>query len=280
MAHIIGAVTTSHVPAIGGAIARGAQQDAYWKPFFDGFTAVHDWLAQARPDIAVVFYNDHGLNFFLDKMPTFAIGAASEYRNEDEGWGLPPVRSFVGDPALSWHLIQSLMEDEFDITTCQEMLVDHAFTIPMSLLWPGGNPWPVRVVPIEINTVQHPLPSAARCFSLGQSVGRAIEQWNTDAKVLIVGTGGLSHQLDGQRAGYINRDFDLLCMEKIVADPGALTRYSNTELIRLAGSQGVELLMWLAARGALHTGVRKLHSNYHIPISSTASAVMLLENAA
>ncbi len=280
MASIVGSVTTSHVPAIGGAIARAAQQDPYWKPFFDGFVPVHRWLERVRPDIAVVFYNDHGLNFFLDKMPTFAVGAAGEYRNADEGWGLPTVRPFAGDPELSWHLIESLLEDEFDPTSCQEMLVDHALTIPMALLWPGGGPWPVRTVPICINTVQHPLPSAARCFKLGQAVGRAIESWHSDSKVLIVGTGGLSHQLDGARAGYINRDFDLMCMDRIVHDPAALTRYSNKDLVCLAGSQGVELLMWLAARGALHSRVARLHSNYHVPISNTASAVMLLENAA
>ncbi len=280
MAHIVGCITTSHVPAIGGAIARGLQQDPYWKPFFDGFTAIHEWLARVRPDVVVVFYNDHGLNFFLDKMPTFAIGAAAEYRNADEGWGLPAVRPFVGDPQLSWHLVESLLTDEFDPTTCQEMLVDHAFTIPMALLWPGGGPWPVRTVPICINTVQHPLPSAARCFKLGQAIGRAIEGWRDDAKVLILGTGGLSHQLDGARAGYINRDFDLMCMDKLISDPEALTRYSNTELVRLAGSQGVELLMWLAARGTLHGSVTKLHSNYHIPISNTAAATMLLQSTA
>jgi len=280
VAHIIGAVTTSHVPAIGSAIARGLQQEPYWKPFFDGFKPVHDWLARMRPDTAVIFYNDHGLNFFLDKMPTFAIGAAAEYSNADEGWGLPVARPFAGNQDLSWHLIEALMQDEFDLTTCQEMLVDHAFTVPMALLWPGGGPWPVRTVPISINTVQHPLPSAARCFKLGQAVGRAIESWSRDSKVLVLGTGGLSHQLDGARAGFINREFDLLCMDKLVRDPEALTQYSNTELVRLAGTQGVELLMWLAARGALHTGVRQLHSNYHIPISNTASGVMLLENAA
>jgi protocatechuate 4,5-dioxygenase beta chain len=280
MAHICGVVTTSHVPAIGNAIARGLQQEPYWRPFFDGFKPIHAWLARMRPDIVVLFYNDHGLNFFLDKMPTFAIGAAAEYRNADEGWGLPVMRPFPGEPQLSWHLIESLLADEFDPTSCQEMLVDHAFTVPMALLWPGGGAWPVRTVPIAINTVQHPLPSAARCLKLGQAVGRAIASWRQDAKVLVLGTGGLSHQLDGARAGFINRDFDLLCMEKLVSDPECLTRYSNTELIRLAGTQGVELLMWLAARGTLRTGARQLHSNYHIPISNTASGVMLLENAA
>lgn len=280
MAKIVGALMTSHVPAIGGAIARGVQHEAYWKPFFDGFDAVHAWLDRVRPDTVVIFYNDHGLNFFLDKMPTFAVGAAPEYHNADEGWGLPVLRPFPGDLDLSWHVIEQLVQADFDITTCQEMLVDHAFVVPMSLLWPGADARPVRTVPIAINTVQHPMPSAARCFALGQAVGRAIESFPRDARVLILGTGGLSHQLDGQRAGFINKEFDLMCMDKLVDDPAALTGYSNPELIEHAGTQGVELVMWIAARGALLHGARKLHSNYHIPISNTAAGLLLLENPA
>ncbi len=280
MARIVGALTTSHVPLIGKAIANNLQREPYWQPFFAGFDAVHEWLASIRPDVVVVFYNDHGLNFFLDKMPTFAIGAAERYLNADEGWGLPTCRPFPGHPQLSWHLIESLMAQEFDLTSCQEMLVDHAFTIPLSLLWPGAGPWPVKTVPISINTVQHPLPTGARCFKLGQAVGRALESYAEDLKVLIVGTGGLSHQLDGERAGFINREFDLQCMEKLVTDPQALTHYSNRQLVELAGSQGVELLMWLAARGAMHERVSQVHSHYHIPISNTATGLLVLENAA
>lgn len=279
MARVVGAITTSHVPAIGNAMARGLQQDPYWKPFFDGFPAVHCWLDQVLPDLVVVFYNDHGLNFFLDKMPTFAVGAAAEYCYGDEGWGIPPMfPPFPGDAAFSWHLIESLVHDEFDLTTCQQMLVDHAFAIPMALLWPGIAKWPVKVVPIAINTVQHPLPSAARCFSLGNAVGRAIESWPADLKVLVLGTGGLSHQLDGTRAGFINKPFDLMCMDRLVNEPAALTRYSTAELVEQAGLQGVELLMWLAARGALTGSVTSVHRNYHIPVSNTAAGLMVLEN--
>ena len=218
MARIIGGVGTTHVPSIGNAIAKGLQQDPYWKPFFDGFSPVHRWLADTRPDVAVVFYNDHGLNFFLDKMPTFAIGAAGEYRNADEGWGLPVSRPFPGDAAFSWHIIESLVADEFDVTTCQEMLVDHAFTIPLALLWPGAANRPVRTIPIAINTVQHPLPSPARCYKFGQAVGRAIDSYEPDVRVLVIGTGGLSHQLDGERAGFINKDFDLWCLDQLAGD--------------------------------------------------------------
>jgi protocatechuate 4,5-dioxygenase beta chain len=280
MARIIGGISTSHVPLIGKAIAQHLQKEPYWRPFFDGFHKAHDWLRRARPDVAVIIYNDHGLNFFLDKMPTFAVGAAAEYQNADEGWGLKPVAPFRGDPALSWHMIESLVADEFDVTTCQQMLVDHGFAIPMSLLWPDTVAWPVTTVPICINTVQHPLPSAARCFKFGQAIGRAIESYNEDLRVLIVGTGGMSHQLDGERAGHINKEFDQLCLDKLANDPEALTHYSIPQLVELAGTQGVEILMWLAARGAMSGAVREVHRNYHIPISNTATGLLVLEPAA
>lgn len=280
MARIVGAITTSHIPAIGKAIARNLHEDPYWKPFFDGYPPVHRWLAEVRPDVAVIFYNDHGLNFFLDKMPTFAVGAAPEYRNADEGWGIPTLAPVPGDQRLSWHVIEHLVGEDFDITTCQEMLVDHAFTIPMALLWPGEGAWPVRTVPICINTVQHPLPSAARCHKLGQAVGRAIESYDADLRVVVIGTGGLSHQLDGERAGFINKAFDMEFMEKLPRDPLWATRYSVAELVERTGTQGIELLMWLAARGALGGEARVVHSNYHIPISNTAAGLMVMERRA
>lgn len=278
MAQIIGGVATTHVPSIGKAIAEKKQNDPYWKPFFSGFDFVHGWLGRTRPDIVVVFYNDHGLNFFLDKLPTFAVGAAAEYRNEDEGWGIPVSHALAGDAAFSWHLIERLVADEFDITMCQDMLVDHAVTIPMALMWPDQDQCPVKIVPISINTVQHPLPSISRCLALGRSVGRAIEAYDKNQKVLVVGTGGLSHQLDGERAGFINKEFDQFCMEKIVNDPEALTRYTIPKLVELSGAQGVELLNWVAMRGALTGNVSELHRNYHIPISNTAAATLVLEN--
>jgi protocatechuate 4,5-dioxygenase, beta chain len=277
MARIIGGVASTHVPAIGKAIAEKKQNDPYWKPFFKGFDYVHDWLAREKPDVAVIFYNDHGLNFFLDKLPTFAVGAAPEYRSQDEGWGIPVARAVAGDPALSWHLINALVADEFDITMCQEMLIDHAVTIPMTLMWPGQQ-WPVRIVPVAINTVQHPLPSLARCLRLGQSIGRALESYPQNVRVMVVGTGGLSHQLDGKRAGFINREFDQLCLDRIVGEPEALARYSIHEWVEHSGAQGVEFLNWMAMRGALTGRVSEAHRNYHIPISNTAAATVVLEN--
>ncbi|PKO60149.1 MAG: protocatechuate 3,4-dioxygenase [Betaproteobacteria bacterium HGW-Betaproteobacteria-19] len=279
MAKILGGIATSHVPAIGRAIAGNLQNDPYWKPFFDGFPPVHDWLQKVRPDVAVVIYNDHGLNFFLDKMPTFAVGAAASYQNADEGWGIPTLPPYKGDPELSWHIINELVEREFDLTTCQEMLVDHAFSLPLKLLWPDGARCPVRTVPVCINTVQYPLPSARRCYKMGKALGEAIASWDDDLRVVIIGSGGLSHQLDGKRAGFMNKDFDLAFMESLIADPEWVTQYSNEDIVEKAGTQGVELLMWLATRAALPGPVRKVHANYHIPISNTAAGLIVMEVA-
>ncbi len=279
MAKLIGGVGTSHIPAIGGAIHKGLQQDPYWKPFFDGFPPIREWLAKVKPDVVVLFYNDHGLNFFLDKMPTFAVGAAPQYHNADEGWGIPTLPPFKGQPDLSWQIINHLIEKEFDIVSCQEMLVDHAVTLPLKLLWPEGD-CPVTVVPICINTVQFPLPKASRVYALGQAVGEAIAAWDSAKTVAVLASGGLSHQLDGQRAGFINKDFDLRFLESLLSNPQWATQFSIHELVEKTGTQGVELLMWLAMRAALTcggAGVRKVHGNYYIPISNTATGLLALE---
>ncbi len=281
MAQLIGGLGTSHVPAIGGAIHKGLQQEPYWKPFFDGFVPIHAWLKDVQPEVVVLFYNDHGLNFFLDKMPTFAVGAAPEYANADEGWGIPTLAPVAGNLDLSWHLIESLIAQDFDVVTCQEMLLDHAGTLPLKLFWPEGA-CPVTVVPVCINTVQFPLPSARRCYALGRAVGEAIRLWDCDQKVAVMASGGLSHQLDGERAGFINKAFDLQFLASLETNPEWATQFSVHELVEKTGTQGVELLMWLAMRGALAGGgaaqVRRVHSHYHIPISNTAAAVLALQS--
>ncbi|MBS0399757.1 MAG: protocatechuate 3,4-dioxygenase [Proteobacteria bacterium] len=276
MAELIGQVSTSHVPAIGGAIARRLQQDPYWKPFFDGFLPVREWLGRKRPEVVVVVYNDHGLNFFLDKMPTFAIGAADSYASADEGWGIPVIDPLRGDAGLSWAIIEGVMADEFDPTTCQEMKVDHGVTIPLQLLWPDG-PAPVRIVPVSINTVQHPVPSPARCLKFGQSIGRAIAAWPGRERVLVLSTGGLSHQLDGERAGFINPEFDALCLDALINEPARLAAYTPRDIVALSGTQGLEILNWIVGRGILGGAAHEAFRNYHIPISNTASAVQVLE---
>lgn len=272
MAQIVGCVNTSHVPSIGKALAHGLQKDPYWAPFFDGFPPIRAWLDEVKPDVAVVFYNDHGLNFFLNQMPTFAIGASAEYANGDEGWGAPDTPPFVGDDALSWHLINHLVDHDFDMSICQEMLVDHAFALPLKLLFPGDGPCPVATVPISINTVLYPFPSARRCAQLGKTVGDAIRTWDSDKRVLIVGTGGLSHQLEGERAGHLNPEFDKQFMDSLIKeDPNWVTQFGSEDIIEAVGTAGLELIMWVAARNTLQGPVREVHRNYHIPISNTAA---------
>lgn len=279
MARIVGGVTTSHIPAVGNAMTNKLEQTPYWKRFFDGYEPVKSWLQDVDPDIAIVIYNDHGLNFFLDKVPTIALGCADRYENADEGWGLQTLASFEGDARFSWHLAESLIEQEFDITTCQEMLVDHGFIVPMALMWRHLPMWPVRGIPLAINTVQHPIPTAKRLLALGRALGKAIESYPEDVKVVIFGTGGMSHQLQGERAGIIDVDFDLQCMEAIANDPEWMTRMSTTQIMERAGTEGVEVIMWLAMRGALGTNVNVVHKHYHVPVSNTGAGVMVLESA-
>jgi Uncharacterized conserved protein len=280
MAQIVGCVNTSHVPSIGKALAHGLQQDPYWSPFFDGFPPIHRWLEEVKPDVAVVFYNDHGLNFFLDKMPTFAIGAGQQYVNGDEGWGQPDYPPFAGDEELSWQLINHLVDHDFDMTICQDMMVDHAFALPLKLLFPGQPACPIATVPISLNTVLYPFPSARRCAMLGRNVGDAIRAWDSDKRVLIVGTGGLSHQLEGERAGHLNPEFDRKFMDSLLnEDPSWIEQFSSEDIIEAVGTAGLEIIMWVAARNTLRGPVREVHRNYHIPISNTAAGTQALAPA-
>jgi len=278
VARIIGGVTTSHIPAIANAMTQGLEQEPYWKRFFDGYEPVKEWLTKVDPDVAIVVYNDHGLNFFLNQIPTFAIGCADRYENADEGWGLKTLASFDGDAELSWHIAESLVNQNFDMTMCQEVLVDHGFITPMALMWRHFPKWPVKAIPLVVNTVQHPLPTAKRCYQLGQALGKAIESYPEDLKVVIFGTGGMSHQLQGERAGIINVDFDLLCIEKFIDDPEWLTHLSNDEIMQQAGTEGIETIMWLVMRGALQPKAKLIHKHYHVPISNTGAGVVVLEN--
>jgi protocatechuate 4,5-dioxygenase beta chain len=278
MAKIIGGVTSSHIPAVGNAIANNQTEEPYWKRFFDGYKPAQAWLREKKPDVAIVVYNDHGLNFFLDKVPTFALGCADSYRNDDEGWALKPVAPFNGDTQFSWHIAESLIDQEFDICTCQEMKVDHGFVNPIRALFGTHEVWPVTTIPLAVNTVQHPVPSALRCYKLGLALRQAVESYPEDLRVVILGTGGLSHQLQGERAGLIDVDYDLECMEKIANDPLWMTRFSNAEIMRRAGTEGIETIMWLVMRGALQSNVMVVHKHYHAPISNTGAGVLVLEN--
>lgn len=279
MAKIIAGITTSHIPAIGNAIANGQRNEPYWKRFFDGYQPVIDWLEKEKPDVVINVYNDHGLNFFLNMVPTFAIGCADTYTNDDEGWGLPSLTSFDGDKQLSWHLAESLINQGFDMTTCQEMKVDHGCVVPMNLMFGHKPSWPCKLIPLAVNTVQHPLASAQRCYDLGKALRKAIQSYSEDTKVAIFGTGGLSHQLQGERAGIIDTEFDLDCIDYIINDPDKMCAMSNDYIMERAGTEGIEVIMWMVMRGAMSPNVDVLHKHYHAPISNTGAGVIHLVDA-
>lgn len=278
MAKIIGGITTSHIPAIGIAMDKGLEDTPYWKDFFAGYPPIREWLGEQKPEIAIVFYNDHGLEMFLDKKPTFALGCAPRYENADEGWGIATIPSVTGETELSWHIANELIEHDFDPTICQEIKVDHELTVPLSLMYPGRNYQHLKVIPVCINCERFPMPKPSRCYALGKAIGKAVESFSGEQKVVVLGTGGLSHQLDGERAGFINSEFDLKCMDKLVSDPEALTKYTNDDLVDIAGAQAVELNMWLAMRGCMLGRIKELHRNYVAPISNTGAGTQLLLN--
>jgi protocatechuate 4,5-dioxygenase beta chain len=279
MGKIIAGIGTSHVPSIGVVYDQGRTQEPAWKPLFDAYEPVKDWLKEIKPDVAIVVYNDHGGDFFFDKYPTFAVGAADVYPVGDEGWGRRPLPDFTGDADFSWHLCNELVYNEFDITVCQEMAVEHGFMVPMHLCWDHDPDWPVKVVPVAVNVIQHPLPTALRCWKLGQAIRKAVESYPKDAKVVILGTGGMSHQLNGARFGYLNSDFDRDFLDKIQNDPMALTELTHQQIMEDAGAEAVELIMWLTMRGALDGApLRQVHRNYYAPMT-TGMGLIALEEA-
>ena len=278
MARIIAGVTTSHVPAIGAAIDLHKTNEPYWKPLFKGYEPSKKWLAETKPDVVILVYNDHASAFSLEIIPTFALGCAEEFPIADEGWGPRPVPIVKGDPDLAWHIAQSTILDEFDMTIVNKMEVDHGLTVPLSLLCGEPKEWPFKVIPLCVNVIQYPPPTAHRCYMLGRAIRKAVESFDQDRRVVIFGTGGMSHQLQSARAGLINKEFDARFLDQFAADPEALTRITHLELVREAGSEGIELVMWLVMRGALDADAKEVYRFYHVPASNTAVGHMILEN--
>lgn len=276
MARITAGLTTSHVPAIGAALDNGRASEPYWASVFAGYDWTKKWIADNPPDVVILVYNDHATAFSLEMIPTFAIGCADDFAVADEGFGPRPVPKVIGDPDLACHLAQSLILDEFDMTVVNKMDVDHGLTVPLSLVFGKCDQWPVRVVPIAVNVVQYPPPTGERCYKLGQAIRRAVEAYPEDLNVQVWGTGGMSHQLQGARAGLINQEFDQKYLENMTADPEALRRMPHLEYLREAGSEGIELVMWLIMRGALGEHVNELHRFYHVPASNTAVGHLVL----
>jgi protocatechuate 4,5-dioxygenase beta chain len=282
MARITASVYTSHVPAIGAAIDHGKTQEAYWKPLFDGYEFSRRWLATHRPDVVFLVYNDHATAFSLEMIPTFAIGTAAEFDPADEGWGPRPVPKVVGHPELASHIAQSVIQDDFDLTIVNRMNVDHGLSVPLSLMCGQPQAWPCPVIPFAVNVVQYPAPSGQRCFRLGKAIRKAVESYDESLDVQIWGTGGMSHQLQGPRAGLINKEWDNRFLDLLIEDPAALSRVPHVEYLREAGSEGIELVMWLIARGAMADATggakpRVVHRFYHVPASNTAVGHLVLE---
>ena len=278
MARITAGLTTSHVPAIGAAIDLGKTGEPYWQPVFKGYEFSKRWIAEHKPDVVVLVYNDHASAFSLELIPTFAIGCADSFAPADEGWGPRPVPAVQGHPELAWHIAQSTILDEFDMTIVNKMDVDHGLTVPLSLLFGQPEAWPCPVVPLAVNVVQYPPPTGNRCYHLGKAIRKAVESFDPDLRVMVWGTGGMSHQLQGPRAGLINREFDTRFLDRLTTDPDSLARLPHIEYVREAGSEGIELVMWLIMRGALAADAREVYRFYHVPASNTAVGHIILEN--
>jgi protocatechuate 4,5-dioxygenase beta chain len=279
MAEILYGVASSHVPAIGAAIDNDKEDTPYWAPLFEGYEGARKWMADADPDVLILAYNDHANAFDFSLIPTFAIGVAEEFPIADEGFGGRPVPPVPGHPELAWHLAESLILDEFDMTICNEMPVDHGLTVPLSVLYGKVDRWPAKVIPLAVNVVQYPPPTGRRCYALGQAIRRAVESFPDDEnlRVAILGTGGMSHQLQGERAGFINTPWDTDFLDRLADDAERLTKITHTELLRDAGSEGIELVMWLIMRGAMSRDVQEVHRHYHVPASNTAAGLIIFE---
>jgi protocatechuate 4,5-dioxygenase beta chain len=276
VARISAGVTTSHVPAIGAALDLGNTGTEYWAPLFAGYEWSKQWIAKEKPDVIVLVYNDHASAFSLEIIPTFAIGCADEFLIADEGYGPRPVPKVIGHADLACHMAQSLILDEFDMTVINQMKVDHGLTVPLSLMFGQPDEWPVKVVPIMVNVIQYPPPTGERCFKLGQAIRRAVESFDEDLNVQVWGTGGMSHQLQGPRAGLINQVFDNAFLDAITENPDDLRKIPHIEYLRETGSEGIEMVMWLIMRGALGDAVELLHRFYHVPASNTAVGHLVL----
>ena len=283
MARITASVYTSHVPAIGAAIDLGKTGEPYWQAVFSGYELSRRWIAQQQPDVVFLVYNDHATAFSLDIIPTFAIGTAAEFAPADEGWGPRPVPKVIGHSELASHIAQSVIQQDFDLTIVNKMDVDHGLTVPLSLMFGQPETWPCAVIPFAVNVVQYPVPSGRRCFLLGQAIRRAVETYDEPLKVQIWGTGGMSHQLQGPRAGLINREWDHRFLDRLIEDPDSLSQMPHIDYVRDAGSEGIELVMWLIARGAMADVAggpkpKVVHRFYHVPASNTAVGHLILEN--
>jgi len=278
MARIVAGVGCSHVPAIGAAIDLGKTQEDYWKKVFEGFQRSREIMAEIKPDIVIEVYNDHGTAFSLQYIPTFSLGVQAEFQPADEGWGPRKVPVVKGDPEFAWHLVESLILSEFDMTIINEMEVDHGLTVPLSLMFGQVAEWPCPVIPLCVNVVTYPPPTGKRCFALGRAIRKAVKEYKKDLRVAIFGTGGMSHQIHGERCGLINSAWDKRFLDRLTSDPQGLSEIPHMEYVRETGAEGIEMVMWLIMRGALEDNATEAYRFYHVPASNTAVGNIILRN--
>src|SRR4051794_7314194 len=278
VARITAGVASSHVPAIGAAIDNKQTEEPYWKRVFSGFEKSKEWMANVKPDVVIAIYNDHASAFSVELIPTFALGTAAEFPPADEGWGPRPVPVVKGHPELASHIATSAILDGFDLTIVNKMEVDHGLTVPLNLAFGSPSAWPCPVIPIAVNVVQYPPPTGRRCFDLGRAIRKAVASYRDDLRVIVFGTGGMSHQISGPRAGLINSKFDKAFLDGLTKDPKKLAAMPHLEYMREAGAEGIELVMWHVMRGALDDKVKELYRFYTVPASNTAVGHIILQN--
>ena len=279
MAKLIAGVTTSHVPAIGAALDNGKSGEPYWQRVFDGYEFSKKWIAETKPDVVILVYNDHASAFSLEIIPTFALGCAEEFPIADEGWGPRPVPVVKGHPDLAWHIAQSTILDEFDMTIVNKMEVDHGLTVPLSLMFGQPKEWPFKVIPLCVNVMQYPPPTGHRCYMLGKAIRKAVDS---------LPAGSARRDLRHRRhvasiAGAARRLHQFGIRQPLPRQlrrrsAKSLAKIPHLEYIREAGSEGIELVMWLIMRGALDEQVKEVHRFYHVPASNTAVGHLILEN--
>jgi len=276
MATIVGGIATSHTPTI--AFAKDAKKfdDPVWKPIFEGYEPVQQWLRDKAPDVLVYIYNDH-MTAFFDHYSHFALGVGESFGPADEGGGPRDLPRIQGDPKLAQHIAKAMVADEFDLSYFQGKNLDHGAFSPLSVILDHDEQgWASRFIPIACGVLTVPSPSPKRFWKFGRSLRRAIQSYPQDIKVAIVGTGGLSHQVHGERNGFNNTEWDMEFMDRLEKDPESLLDIPVAKLAELGGWEGAEVVMWMMMRGALATEVEVTHKTYFLP-SMTPIASMIFE---
>lgn len=274
MALIVGGIGASHSPTIGYAKDTKKQNDPAWKPIFEGFGEVRDWVKKQNIDVLFMIYNDHITSFFFDHYSAFALGIDDRYVPADEGGGPRDVAPAKGHAALAHHIGMALSADEFDMSFFQGKPLDHGCLSPLSMMGDENGPWPGSIVPLQVGVLQFPIPSANRCYKLGKSLRKAIESFPEDLRVAVVATGGLSHQVHGERAGFVNENWDNEFLDLIEKDPETLAKTRLADYAAKGGMEGAEVIMWLVMRGALSDKVRCVHRNTYAPSVTNIATVV------